>query len=381
MSLVLQELGEEIGTHLTPSPTDALRVGHALDLSRVRTLLRLSATCRFHRSAVLQWNNVWRIQWEQLFDPCYDGAVYFPSLVHPNAPLSPQHTLPSNVYIERIEERYNALKLLGSGFPKRLDSSSSRTISRIEKAFNALADMCREGVQKNRSIIGRSLDAKAFYKYFELANSRYNLSEYEGSPVTKYAKWPVHIDFFQVLAHYMSFDNENVAKLDEILIKQPRHSFTQWLEGDEMNIPAPWWSPLVAYLQVCRSFIQIRDKIPRFAPPSPINIPALLLSGHPDQWPRRFFPGTFVGLRFRNREPVSESWSFRLGPDPPGHEANHPFFGLVCTGISDPKVKHDLLWVRDPAFGEVYTLLSEFGIHGWAIHMTYGVVMWRWNKG
>ncbi|KAJ3106886.1 hypothetical protein HDU97_005373 [Phlyctochytrium planicorne] len=109
--------------------------------------------------------------------------------------------LTREVYEKRIRERLLALEILGQNYQEFL-------VPDIEYAIPVVADMCRESVNKNGAVLGNALSLELFYKFFDSAYERFLDSEAEGDEQDKFEAWPLHMDFFQVLAHFLSYGAE-----------------------------------------------------------------------------------------------------------------------------------------------------------------------------
>ncbi|KAJ3108638.1 hypothetical protein HDU97_000494 [Phlyctochytrium planicorne] len=258
-----------------------------------------------------------------------------------------------------MKERCNALKLSGKDFPEKLDGDSVDFISRIESAYRTLSDMCAEGVEKNRAVIGESLDPTIFFDYFDFAETLYQLEDADEEGEYNFSHWPLHLRYFQVLAHYMAYDN-NAGKISAVKSK----SLSKWLEVEDFYLLVNWYSPSTAYLQVCRSIVRLRTLRPEFTLPRSMNIPSLLF-GDSSLWPQRFFTGTFQGSRYSTRSDYVTALNVSFSSSSES-AAPEQFYGIVGNGVNFLRQEEDGgIYFRD-AFGDVNATLCEFGVLGTA---------------
>ncbi|KAJ3108359.1 hypothetical protein HDU97_001484 [Phlyctochytrium planicorne] len=200
---------QSILIHLAPSSTSSTSnpTSPHLNTSGIRMMLRFSSASTELKNTIDSLDPVWKIHWEAMFDPCYDGMVQFPRIHDRPAKLEPR-TLPARVYLKRMKERMWALDVLA-----RVDAVEKG--EDVGHAVTVVADMCRESafpaVSKNRQVVGDMLNIETFFMFFEKRFDEHRrVMEWDvGSSVDNTR------DFFQVLAYCISYGS-NINKADEL---------------------------------------------------------------------------------------------------------------------------------------------------------------------
>ncbi|KAJ3100139.1 hypothetical protein HDU97_002471 [Phlyctochytrium planicorne] len=283
-----KEVLEAILIHLRPSgPVTSAHVPSQIapfEISGVRLLGRISATSKLLKAFVESSDAIWNAHWNAIFDPCYDGAAKLPITFDLSIVVTLVQ-LPAQVYQKRLKARYQALSSL-------MSESMILASPSLDYDFHEVADMCQESVSKNAAIIGKALNISLFFKYFETVFEHVT----EG-PTVCFEAWPLHLDFFQVLAHFLCHGSNIdmiVPFIGHDYDYNEGYNLSYWLHYNaEFEMPSP---PAARYIQVCRVLGWIRINEPTFRPPPPLPIPRILSKGSQD-WLSRFASGTFAGFK------------------------------------------------------------------------------------